>query len=162
MKAAWLALAAVMAMSCLPSVPSGRLFGGGPAPAPQPSRAAVLDAGLRADDARSAAFAGGELAGLGSAFAGQALSQIKAAIAHLKRLGQLVERRLDTRHLVHWSAGQAVVEGVLAISGWSRLLDHGAATAWSPFLEEWEFQLEWAGRWRVVQAAEVPPAAWWQ
>lgn len=161
MKAVQLLVLLLLTSACLPSLPAGRAAGAGPQPVPAPSRAALFAAGTRADDARAAGFAG-EAVSLGTAFAGQALTELTAAVAHLRALDQRVERRLDVRRLVHWSISAGIASGVLAISGWSRLLSQGVPTPWSPFLEQWAFQLGWSGAWRVTEAAEVPPEAWWQ
>ena len=162
MRRGWLLLAVVGLTACVSSPPSGRFFESGPLALPQPSRAVLLAAGDRADDARAVAFSTLVPASLAPAFAGAALDELQAAVLHLSRHEQRIERRLDSRTLAHWSAEAGVAEGVLALSGWSRLDDPGSPGAWSRFLEQWEFRIAWRGGWRVVQEAEVPPGAWWQ
>ena len=162
MKALLLVVAVAAVSSCLPSIPPARLFGGASRP-PAPSRAAILAAGERADNSRTDAFAAAGAVALGEAFAGEALIELRGAAQHMVRLGQRIERRLESRLLVHWSVDGETGSGVLALSGWSRLVAGSTASAWSRFLEEWSFTVQWlAGGWRVVQAADLPPGSWWQ
>ena len=161
MKRSWVVLALVALAACLPLQSAGRFFGGSALPPREPSRAALLAAGTAADDARALAFATLVPGALAPAFADAALDELRAAVAHLRRHGQRIERRLDGRTLVHSVAAGAVAEGVLAISGWERLDDQAAAGTWRQFIEQWEFRLGWHAGWRVVAEAVLPPDIWW-
>ena len=146
--------------SCLPTPSPGRPVGTGSRP-PVLNSAVLLAAGIRADDARAAALAGGATAALASAFASPALTDLIRQIEHMRTLGQRIERRLDTRRLVHWSVSGAVGSGVLRVSGWTSLVIGAAATGWTRFLEQWAFTATWRGGWRVIRADDLPPGAWW-
>lgn len=160
MKAVAVALLVSGFASCLPAVTAGRLPGTASRP-PVPSSAVVLKAGILADDARAAALAGGAPAALVAAFAAPALAELVGQVEHLRFIGQRIERRLDTRELVHWSVDGAVGDGVLQVSGWTRLVTGAAASAWTRFLEQWAFTAAGREGWRVIRAEDLPPGAWW-
>jgi hypothetical protein len=147
--------------ACLPSPPSGRFLGAIAAPSAEPSRAVILGLGLAADDARAQALARADSAALAGMFAGAALVELETAVTHLSRLHDRVERRLDSRRLVHWSGSPSAPQGVLELSGTSRLVDDARPGGWSQFLEQWEFTLAWTGRWRVAEAIDLAPGTWW-
>lgn len=127
---------------------------------PAPTRPALLALVLAADDARTAALAGGP-AQLEHFFAGDALRLQRQRADRTTRLDQRWERRLLRRELVHWAGRPGAGDAVLSISALSRLVSPGSASAWARTLEQWSVAVGWSGGWRITSARDLPPSEWW-
>jgi hypothetical protein len=133
-----------------------------PGAEPAATRAVLAATVVAARQAEADAEAGGRIEALAERFGGAALRLVVARIERLRAAGARLEVQFLRETLVHWDGGRGAGSAVLEVLSQEQVVGLGPPGPWARRLEQWDARVTWDGRWRVTEAYDLSPSAWWR